>query len=153
MRKLGIALVVFGVAIALSVPILGPTLVAPRATLGAHELHRGEGVNVVFLAPVANRSDFYGGQVIPIRIDLTDNDDSDVLGANVTVWVNGEPATSIGLPAMGNKMVEIHPGIYQFNLNTKPYPAGPGSQPIDLGILAKVPDDRMFEAHKSISLD
>ncbi len=153
MRKSVMAMATFVIVLALSVPVLGTSLAGPRQAIGAHELHRGEGVNIVFLAPLANRSDFYGGQVMPIRIDLTDIDDSDILHANMTVWVNGQPATSIGLPGMGNNMVETHPGIYQYNLNTKPYPAGPGSAPIDLGILAQTPDDRQFEAHKSISLD
>ncbi len=155
MRRIGIALVAIGLALVMSLPAFGTILAAPRAVITAHDLHRGEGVNIVFLAPLAGRDDFYGGQILPIRINLQDLDDSDILGANMTVWVNGQPATSVGLPASGsgNNMVETHPGFYQFNLDTRPYPAGPGSQPIDLGILAKVPDDRQFEAHKSISLD
>ena len=153
MRKSIMAVIAIGIVLALSVPVFGMAASSHRTTVDARTMHRNEGVNIVFLAPVANMTSFYGGATLPVRVLLQDTDDSLISGANVTILVNGQPATSTVKMMTGNTMIEIHYAVYLFNLNTKPYPAGPGSAPIDIGVLAKLPDDRAFEAHKLISLN
>ena len=66
---------------------------------------------------------------------------------------NGQPAASPGNVDMGNMMKDAGSGRYLFNLDTKPYPAGPGSSPIKISITAKSPDDRSGALDVMVSLD
>jgi len=125
-----------GLSIALSTPILGLTVAA----------RGGDPLNVTILPPVKDRTSWYGGAVIPIKILVTDPDDnSSIENANVTLWVNNNPATGPGKSQMNNTFVDLGEGYYQYNLNTKPYPAGPGSQPIFITITVMAPDDRTLD--------
>jgi len=136
-------LVALGLAMVLSLPLIGMALSTPKADVYAHALSRGP-LKVTLLPPLAMRTEWYGGAVIPIRVSVTDHDEPNgTSGANVTVWVNGVAAASSGAVNMGNVMKEMGGGLYQFNLNTKPYPAGPGSEPIPIKVLAtKATEDR-----------
>lgn len=137
----------------LSLPLIGMALAAPRVDVTAHALSR-EPLAIKLLPPLAMRTDFYGGAVIPIKILLTDPDDgTGIAGANVTVWVDDVAAASPGAVNMGNTMKDLGGGMYMFNLNTKPYPAGPGSPLIDVKILAKAGEDRGGVADVLLSLD
>jgi len=135
-----------GLMAVLSLPALGMP-VAARDPL-----------EIKLLSPLANRSEWYGGAVIPLRVNVTDPDfgSGDLgegrEGANVTVWVNAQPATGTGLN-MGNVMKDMGGGIYQFNLKTKPYPAGPGTEPIHIVIIAETGDDHAGEIEVLIHLN
>lgn len=154
MKKSRIIMAALGVAVIVGVPILGASVAPARESVAAHSLRHTEGgLGVTWLAPLADRTDFYGGAVIPVKILLTDEDGGPITGANVTVWVNDLPASSPGAVNVGNMMKNTHDSVYMFNLDTKPYQAGPGSPPIALKILAKSPDDRTFTETKMLSLD
>lgn len=141
MRKSTMIVVAIGLAMALSLPILGMTLAAPKATMTAQITDR-EGLHIKLLPPLLGKTEWYGGAVIPVRVLVTEPDESNLVGASVTLWVNHMPAASPGNVNMGNNFTEMGKGIFQFNLNTKPYPAGPGSEPITLDIITQASDDR-----------
>lgn len=146
-------LAALGMAMVLSLPLIGMALATPKADVAAHALTR-EPLVITVLPPLAMRTDFYGGSVIPVKILLTDPDDgTGIAGANVTVWVNGDPASSHGAVNMVNVMKDMGGGLYMYNLNTKPYPAGPGSAPIDVKIVAIGMEDRGGEVDLLLSLD
>ncbi len=129
-----------GLMAVLSLPALGVP-VAARDPL-----------NITLLPPLAMRTEWYGGAVIPLRVNVTDPDEGPREGANVTVWVNGQAATGTGLN-VGNMMKDMGAGIYQFNLKTKPYPAGPGSDPIVISIIAETGDDHAGQIDVIVSLN
>ncbi len=154
--KNGLKLILaLGMVFAMSMPVLGLSLAAPKAAVPVHELRFGEGLTIDPLAPFSKRDDFYGGQVLPVRVLLTDNEDALVSGANVTIWVDGQPGASPAGVNSGNHLKELHAGLYMFSLDTKPYPAGPGSPPITIMIRASVPGDEDHPAdfEKMITLD
>lgn len=153
MKGSRMVMVALGIAVVLSMPVMGLALATPNAgVVAAHSLTR-EPLVITPLPPISIRTVFYGGSVIPVRIMLTDPDDnSGILGANVTVWVNGVAGASPGNVNMGNSMKELGGGMYQFNLNTKPYPAGPGSEPSVIKVLAKASDDRQASWEVTVSL-
>ena len=146
MRRSIAVFVALGFMAALSLPALGMP-VAARDPL-----------EITLLSPLAGRSEWYGGAVIPLRVNVTDPDwgEGDTgegrEAANVTVWVDGQPATGMGL-SVGNKMKDMGDGIYQFNLNTKPYPAGPGTEPIRITFLAETGDDHGADLEVMVSLN
>lgn len=142
MEKLRMALLALGIAAILSMPVFGIALATPAADVVANIQVHQDSLRVKLLAPLADRSDWYGGTVIPVRVLVTDEDNASVSNATVTIWVNGTAATSPGHSFMGNTMVLAHDGMYQFNLETKPYPAGPGSSPITITIKATTPEDK-----------
>ena len=153
MKKTRKIVVTLALVMVLAMPVLGLSLAAPKATNTAHALRFGEGVTIDFLAPLKNRTDFYGGAVLPVKVLVIDNDDAPAKGANVTIWVNNLPATSVGALNTGNQMKNLQGGLYMYNLNTKPYPAGPGSPPITIKVIAFVPEDHPAEASVIITLD
>lgn len=148
-QKLAVAL---SVVIVLAMPVVGLSLASPKTVVPAHALRMGEGVTVDFLAPLADRTSFYGGSVIPVRVLVIDNDDVPTKGANVTIWVNDMPAKSPGVVDTGNQMKNLRGGMYMFNLDTKSYPAGPGSLPIVIKVSVFVPEDHPVEEEVEISL-
>ncbi len=153
MRKTQKIAVAMALVIVMAMPVLGLSLAAPKTAAPVHALRFGEGVTIDFLAPLANRTDFYGGAVIPVKVLIIDNDDVPAKGANVTIWVNDQPATSVGALNTGNHMKNLQGGLYMYNLNTKPYPAGPGSPPITIKVMAWVQEDHPDEELVVITLD
>jgi hypothetical protein len=130
---------------------LGMVAVLALPALGMPAAAR-ESFRITVLAPLAMTNEWHGGAVIPIRVNVTDPDVGGREGASVIVLVNTEPATSPGKASMGNMMKDMGAGIYQFNLDTKPYPAGPGSEPIHIVIIAEAPDDHAGEIEILVSL-
>lgn len=133
MRKATKVAIAVCISLALALPIVAISAAA-----------RGDPLTVTIQSPVKNRTTWYGGAVIPVRILVTDpNDNESALDdANVTLWVNNLPATGPGMSQMNNTFTNLGGGYYQFNLNTKPYPAGPGSEPIFITIDVQTADDR-----------
>ena len=140
MRKSRMRVVALGLATILSLPVLGMALAAPRESMTARIL-KGEAIDITVLPPLAKRTTWYGGAVIPVKVLVVDPDEGIVENGNVTLWVNEMPATSPGNANVDNNFTYIGEGMYQFNLNTKPYPAGPGSEPIKIDILVVMSDD------------
>ncbi len=156
MDKWRMTIVALSLAAILSVPMFGIALAAPATNVVANEQKgTADALTVELLPPLENRSTWYGGAVIPIRVVVLDENDTALANVNVTVWVNGVPGTSPGHSFMGNKMMNTHDGVYQFNLETKPYPAGPGSDPIVIRVLAIAAnhDDRTGEVLISVALN
>jgi len=154
MHKRGFVIAAIGLAIVMSLPAIGTTMTMSKESLSAHTLRHGEGaLGVSPLPPLKDLTDFYGGATLPLRVLVTDADETGIIDAEVTVWVNGEPATSTNHPEMGNTMTRLNGNLYQFNLDTRPYPAGPGTEPIVLLIVAMTPDDRSFEFSTEITLN
>jgi hypothetical protein len=141
-------------AVAVSMPVLSITMAAPSTHIArAMEDERGD-LEIKLLAPLAGRTQWYGGAVIPVKVLLTDSDDgSPVVGANVTIWVNNVAAAGPGKSMVGNVFIDLGDGMYQFNLNTKPYPAGPGSPMFVFDVIAKAPDERGIGLPVSIHLN
>ncbi len=143
MRRATMLVMSVGLAFALSMPVLGATVLA----------RGGDPLNVTILPPVSNRDSWYGGAVMPIKILVTDPDDnSSIENANVTLWVNDLAATGPGKSMMNNTFVDLGGGYYQYNLETKPYPAGPGSPKIEITITVIAPDDRTRDVDILMSL-
>lgn len=140
MRRSIAIVAALGIMAVLSLPVLGMP-VAARDPL-----------DIKLLSPLVGRTSWYGGAVIPVRVNVTDPDEGPREGAHVTVWVNGQPATGVGL-STGNVMKDLGAGQYQYNLNTKPYPAGPGSDPIDISIIAEFGEDHAGQIDVIISLN
>ncbi len=154
LRKSNLIMACIGMAILLGAPALAGALPQAQKTVPAQTLRHMEGpLAITFMDPLFKRTDFYGGSVIPVKILLVDEDSDPIVNATVTVWVNDQPA--IGLPHFtdGNTMKNIQGNMYMFLLDTKSYPAGPGSEPITLTIKAVSPDDHTDTADLSISLD
>jgi len=107
----------------------------------------GDPLTVTIQPPVKNRTTWYGGAVIPVRILVTDpNDNESALdNATVTLWVNNLPASGPGKSQTNNTFINLGGGYYQYNLETKPYPAGPGSEPIFITIDVVAADDRELQ--------
>ncbi len=111
------ALVALGL-VALSLPLAGVFAMPARAD---------SGYQLVPLAPIADRTLFYGGSVLPVQFMILDSSGNAVTTATATIWVNGAPGTSVGhLKTDGNNF-RLDGVVYIYNLNTKPLPAGPGS--------------------------
>jgi hypothetical protein len=54
--------------------------------------------------------------------------------------------------ARGHTFTDLGDGYYQFNLNTKPYPAGPGSEPIFITIDVVATEDREVQLEMFMAL-
>lgn len=152
MRKSSMIVVAIGLATALSIPVFGMTLAAPETHYVAQILKR-EPLDVKLLPPLQMRTEWYGGAVIPIRVIVSDPDEGGVAGATVGIWVNDLPGTSPGSVDMNNMLKDLGRGVYMFNLDTKPYQAGPGSQPIKIVISASAPDDHTGQLEKFVTLN
>ncbi len=126
MRKMMIA-VALGLAFAIGTPMLGIAQVAAAT----------DGLEIMIMHPVEGRTFWYGGAVMPVVVSVTDNGNP-VTDANVTLWVNGVAASGPGKAMDANNFVNLGGGMYQYNLNTKPYPAGPGSEPIMVEVMAEM---------------
>ncbi len=124
MRKLSIAIVA-ALAVAIGIPALGfaPAVMA-QATL-----------DITLMHPVEGRTFWYGGAGMPVVVLLT-MDGNAVTDASATIWVNGVAGTGPGKAMDANNFMNLGDGLYQFNLETKPYPAGPGSAPIMVEVMA-----------------
>lgn len=138
MRRLTMVAIAVGLSLALSTPILGLGVAARTI----------DPLTVTVLPPVKDRTFWYGGAVMPVKVLVTDPDDNEspVAGANVTLWVNENPATGPGNSQMGNTFRDLGGGYYQYNLDTKPYPAGPGTAPIIVLIMVIAPEDHEDDA-------
>ncbi len=154
MRKTTMALIAIAAVVAMAMPA-ALSVTAPAPSMKATTLEERGGLELKLLAPLVKRTEWYGGAVIPVRILLTDKDlGISVAGANATIWVNDVAGTSVGSQvSMGNNFTDLGGGMYMFNLNTKPYPAGPGSPQITIKIVAHAPDDRGAELVKMLSLN
>ncbi len=128
------AMVAVALAIAIGTPVLGfaPSVAAP---LTARAAQASDGLEIMLQHPVEGRTFWYGGAVMPVVVLLTDNGNV-VTDASVTLWVNGAPATGPGKVMVGNMFNNLGEGLYQYNLETKPFPAGPGSVPIMVEVMA-----------------
>ena len=151
MGKLSAIVLAIGLAVVMSMPVLG-IMTVPRAQKASMSVER-EDLHIELLAPLQGKTQWYGGAVIPVKVMLTDPDDNVVTGANVTLWVNGTAATSPGKSFVGNTFLDLGGGMYQYNINTKPYPAGPGSPDFVMEITAKAPEDRTVDLSVSLHLN
>ena len=143
MRRSTMVLMAVGLSVALSTPILGLTVAA----------RGGDPLVVKILPPLENKTSWYGGAVIPVKIFVADPDDgSPILDANATLWVNNVPATGPGKSMMNNTFVNLGGGYYQYNLNTKPYPAGPGSERIEITITVMASEERTLDTDILLAL-
>src|SRR5512136_1843551 len=117
--------------------IVAVSAVAPVSAASATNAAKGNmplasstvnGYTFTALSPISIRTDFYGGATIPVKFMLTDQDGNVVTDAQATIWVNGAAGTASGNSNSGNSF-RFDPSamLYIYNLNTKPYPAGPGS--------------------------
>jgi len=147
-------MVAVAMAVAVSMPVLSIAVAAPNTHIAkALEDERGD-LKLTLLKPLAGKTQWYGGAAIPVRVLLQDGDEGPVLaGANITLWVNEAPATSVGRSMMGNVFTDLGDGMYQFNLDTKPYPAGPGSPMFEFTIVAHSLDERSIGYPVSIHLN
>ncbi len=157
MRKTTAIVCAVGVALLLSIPMLSIAMAAPVGNvIAVVQSTDHEKLDIKVLPPLAARtiSDtpetleavWYGGAVIPIRILVTDPDGAtlEVSNATVTVWINGTvPATSVGMMSTGNTMTHLYGGVYQFNLNTKGLPAGPGAPEVSVLLSASAFEDHV----------
>lgn len=152
LRRSAIIAVALSLAVVLGVPILGMNLAVTSTPTTAHIL-KGDVLHMELLPPLLKRTSWYGGAVIPVKVLLTDPDDGSIVdNATVKLLVNDMPAASPGKVNVGNNFTYLGDGIYQFNLNTKPYPAGPGSAPIKIGITAMAWEERSASLELSMSL-
>lgn len=151
MRKMSALVLALGLAVVMSMPVM--SIMAAPAVQTARTTSEREDLNIELLAPLLGKTQWYGGAVIPVKVLLTDSDEKAVTGANVTLWVKDVPATSPGKSFPGNQFIDLGGGMYQYNLNTKPYPAGPGSPMFVMDIVAKAPDDRGVGLPVSIHLN
>lgn len=135
------AIIAFGIAMILGAPVFGFAMAAPVASVPASIMHHQELLTLTLMPPLAQRTSWYGGAVIPLLVSVWDENENSISNATVTVWVNGFAATSPGHTFMGNTMKYAHGSVYFYLLATKPYPAGPGSSPIVITIQATTPDD------------
>ncbi len=135
MRKTTMATIVaLGLSFSFGISMLG---IGPLATPITASALANDGLGITLMHPVEGRTFWYGGAVMPVVVSLSDNGNA-VTDANVTLWVNGAAASGPGKAMVGNSFVNLGEGLYQFNLNTKPYPAGPGSEPITVEVMASV---------------
>ncbi len=111
------------------------------------------GYTLTAMTPISIRTDFYGGATIPVKFMLTDQNGNVVTDAQATIWVNGAAGTASGNSNSGNSF-RFDPSsmLYIYNLNTKPYPAGPGSPTSTITIKAVVGDTTLME-NFVVSLD
>ncbi len=143
MRKLSKIMLALGLVMVMSMPVMSLTMAAPRTNVAkVMDNERGD-LDLTLLAPVEGRTFWYGGAAMPVRVMLTEHDDgTSVVGANITLWVNG----TAGVPRIKgmttNVFVDMGDGMYMFILDTRPYPAGPGSPTFKFDIVANAPDDR-----------
>ncbi len=128
------AAVAFGLAFAFAAPILGVALSA--ASPIAARTAADDSLTITLMPPVQGRTFWYGGAVMPVIVLITENGTA-VTNASATLWVNGTAAMGPGKAFTGNMFLNLGEGMYQYNLNTKPYPAGPGSAPIMVEVMAQ----------------
>ena len=96
--------------------------------------------------PVSFVTKYYGGATLPLKFMLLDSEGNPVGDANATVWAwwpglpEPIPGTASGKSNMGN-MFRFLPDdmMYIYNLNTKPFPAGPGSGNVTITIKVTEP--------------
>lgn len=111
------------------------------------------GYTFTALSPISFVTDFYGGATLPVKFMLTDENGSAVTDAQATIWVNGAAGTASGHSNSGNSFrYDPSEMLYIYNLNTKPYPAGPGSPTSTITIKVVVGDTTLTE-NFVVSLD
>ncbi len=115
-------------------------LLLPVAAVLATPALADSGVQIVPLTPIANRTDFYGGSVLPVKFELVDGNGNFVNTATATLWVNGDAATTRGNFNTGNTFRIVEDTIYKYNLDTSPLPAGPNSPASTITILVTLAD-------------
>lgn len=150
MNRSNKVLATLGLTMALSLTVIGMTLAAPKTHVATTLVER-ESLDMKLLAPLEKRTSWHGGAVLPVRVFLKEPD-KPLSGANVTISVNDMPGTSIQSVDQGNNFTDLGGGFYQFNLDTRPYQAGPGSEPINIVIIVHSPDDRTASIEKTLSL-
>ena len=111
-------------------------LAIPFATAIPANVAAAQGYTIVPGNPIAFVTSYYGGATLPVRFTLLNPEGNPVADANATMWVwwPGLPAPIAGTASgksnlgMGN-MFRFDPDgmMYMYTLNTKPFPAGPGS--------------------------
>ncbi len=136
------ALIAIGIAMILGAPMFGIAMAAPAASVPVRALHHQELLTITLMPPLSMRTSWYGGAVIPLIVTIFDENSQDVAdNVTATVWVNGSPATAPGHMFTDNMMMRLHGDVFLYLLDTKPYPAGPGSSPITIEFMAHSPDD------------
>jgi len=84
------------------------------------------------VAPISNRTFFYGGSTMPVKFELLDSSGNVVSNATATIWVNGQPGTTNGNANAGNNFrFDSSSGLYIYNLSTKDLPV-PGPNTITI---------------------
>lgn len=146
MRKLTMLAMAVVLTAALCAPVLGMTVIA----------RGGDPFIVDVLAPIKGKTSWYGGAAMPIRIHVSDADHANesLVGATVTLWVNNIAGTGVGKSrVLGNNFTELGQGDYMFILDTRPYPAGPGSESILITMTVSAPDERTQDVDLFIHLN
>jgi hypothetical protein len=142
------ALVGLGVALLLSLPL--------AAAIPANVAAQGD--TIVPGAPISFMTKYYGGATLPVKFMLIDPEGNPIGDANATVWVwwpglsSPIPGTASGKSNMGNSFRFLPDDMmYIYNLNTKPFPAGPGSGEVTITI--KVTEPAQVEWSTMIHFD
>jgi hypothetical protein len=161
-RKSAIGLVAAIVTSLAMLAIVAASVVAPVSATSTTNAAKGNtpvasttanGYTLTALSPISIRTDFYGGATIPVKFTLTDQNGNIVSDAQATIWVNGAAGTASGNSNSGNSFrYDTTAMMYIYNLNTKPYPAGPGSPTSTITIKAIVGDTTLMESFV-VSLD
>lgn len=84
------------------------------------------------VAPISDRTFFYGGSTMPVKFQLLDSSGSVVSTATATIWVNGQPGITNGNANAGNNFrFDSSSVLYLYNLSTKNLPV-PGPNTITI---------------------
>ena len=84
------------------------------------------------VAPISDRTFFYGGSTMPVKFQLLDSAGNIVSTATATIWVNSQPGTTNGGANDANNFrFDSSSGLYIYNLSTKNLPV-PGPNTITI---------------------
>ncbi len=101
----------------------------------------------VAVAPISNRTFFYGGSTMPVKFQLLDSSGNIISTATATIWVNGAPGTTNGGANTGNNFrFDPSSGLYIYNLSTKGLPV-PGPNTIEIQVSDGIVQDFVVTFH------
>ena len=149
-RKYAIGLVAAAVVSLAMLVLLTVSTVAPVAATSTKNAPAPpvvvNGFTLTALSPISTLTDFYGGATLPVKFMLTDPQGNIVTDAQATIWVSGAAGTASGHSNSGNNFrFDSTAMMYIYNLNTKPYPAGPGSPTVTITIKVVVGETTLTE--------
>ncbi len=98
-----------------------------------------ETYTIVLLDPISNRNVFYGGSVIDVKFKLLDSAGNLVTDATARLWIGNTNTQAMGRGQFNtDNFFAIKNQNYVFKLDTRPLPAGVGSNPTTLIITVTV---------------